>query len=254
MSKPEIFKFKQFAVEHSASAIPVGFDAVLLGAWTDVSEAKTILDAGTGCGVIALICAQRNLKADIIGIDIHENSVIEATTNFNKSAWASRLKANLLEFNSLTINRLVNKGWGSGIDLIISNPPFFDSGLKPSLGVGMTESDVESSRLAARHIDRFGPIQLIEHGSELLSPTGSISLICPSELEREIIAVSQRNGLFVRKICRVANKETSRPKRILVQSSRQFGDCVIDNLIIRNSDGTYTSDYRKLTQSLYLTL
>ena len=37
----------------------VGTDAVLLGSWVDVNSSKTILDVGTGSGVIALMIAQR---------------------------------------------------------------------------------------------------------------------------------------------------------------------------------------------------
>ncbi|MEO8067885.1 MAG: tRNA (adenine-N(6)-)-methyltransferase, partial [Flavobacteriales bacterium] len=59
------FRFKQFSVLHDRSAIKVGTDAVLLGAWTNYRGAMRILDIGTGCGVLALIAAQRNALARI---------------------------------------------------------------------------------------------------------------------------------------------------------------------------------------------
>ena len=48
----------------------VGTDGVLLGAWADLSKANTILDIGTGTGLIALMAAQRNPGAAIDAVEI----------------------------------------------------------------------------------------------------------------------------------------------------------------------------------------
>ncbi|HPG74100.1 MAG TPA: tRNA (adenosine(37)-N6)-methyltransferase TrmM, partial [Bacteroidales bacterium] len=49
-----IFRFKQFSVVHSKSAMKVGTDAVLLGAWASIPNDGEILDIGSGCGIISL--------------------------------------------------------------------------------------------------------------------------------------------------------------------------------------------------------
>ena len=64
MSQP--FQFKQFTVNRDKSAMKVGTDGVLLGAWSSLHKSpKTILDVGSGTGLIALMLAQRS-NADII--------------------------------------------------------------------------------------------------------------------------------------------------------------------------------------------
>lgn len=45
-----MFRFKQFEIRDELSAMKIGTDGVLLGAWADVGEATTILDVGTGTG------------------------------------------------------------------------------------------------------------------------------------------------------------------------------------------------------------
>jgi len=80
------FRFKQFKVEQDKCAMKIGTDSILLGAWTNCSEAKTVLDIGTGTGVLALMLAQKS-DAEIFAIDIDEQSVIQAKQNVNNSPW-----------------------------------------------------------------------------------------------------------------------------------------------------------------------
>lgn len=83
------FRFKRFDCTHGGGSMKIGVDAVLVGAWADVSGARHIIDVGTGCGVIALMCAQRAPEAMITAIDIDEASVAEASGNFAASPWRS---------------------------------------------------------------------------------------------------------------------------------------------------------------------
>ena len=114
--RESIFKFKQFRVKNEISAMKVGTDGVLLGAWADISYASNILDIGTGTGLIALMVAQRS-NATIIGVDIDYGATIEAIENINASPWSKRIS---IINNDIT---LVAKGL-KNIDHIVSNPPF----------------------------------------------------------------------------------------------------------------------------------
>ena len=80
------FQFKQFTIEQDRCAMKVGTDGVLLGAWTDVSGVQSILDIGTGTGLIALMLAQRS-SAAIYGIEIDEDAAAQAVENVNNSPW-----------------------------------------------------------------------------------------------------------------------------------------------------------------------
>ncbi len=83
--------FRHFRILHGNSTMKVGTDAVLVGALTKIHPSvRTILDVGTGCGIIALMLAQRS-NAEIVAIDIDKPSVEEATINFGNSPWPDRL-------------------------------------------------------------------------------------------------------------------------------------------------------------------
>ena len=118
--REKIFRFKQFEVVNDRTAMKVGTDGVLLGAWCPVAEARRVLDVGTGCGVIALMVAQRNRQALIEGIDIDQDSIAEARLNFANSPWNNRLTAIEGDFNDMDGD--------ARYDLIVSNPPYFTNG------------------------------------------------------------------------------------------------------------------------------
>ena len=119
-----IFKFKQFTVKNKNSAMKVGTDGVLIGAWTTASDqCIDILDIGAGTGLVSLMMAQRNPNANIIGVEIDENSYVEACDNVSNSPWKDRVDVIMDDFNSFA--ELSNLKY----DVILSNPPFFDNGI-----------------------------------------------------------------------------------------------------------------------------
>ena len=54
------FTFKQFHIDDHGCGMPVSTDAVLLGAWAPLTQAKHILDIGAGSGLLSLMAAQRS--------------------------------------------------------------------------------------------------------------------------------------------------------------------------------------------------
>ena len=83
------FRFKQFTVEHTRCAMKVGTDGVLLGAWARGGD--TILDIGTGSGLIALFMAQRYPSGKIVAIDVDAGAVVQARINVSNSAFSDRI-------------------------------------------------------------------------------------------------------------------------------------------------------------------
>ncbi len=115
MSNP-FFSFKQFTVYHDRCAMKVGTDGVLLGAWTDLSASRHILDIGTGTGLIALMMAQRSPEAQITAIDLDAEAVSQARDNIQHSPWKDRIEALLQDVCTYSIDKK--------FDTIVSNPPY----------------------------------------------------------------------------------------------------------------------------------
>lgn len=236
------FHFKQFAVCHLSSSMKVGVDGVLVGAWADCNGSK-VLDVGTGCGLIALMIAQRNPYAMVSAIDIDEGSVIEAKNNFAYSPWSDRLSCRRVSFSDLIEEA---KGKGEKFDRIISNPPYFDSGVQI----------LDDPRKLARHYGELSPEVLLRDGKEILSEGGRIAMVLPYELRQRVVEAGQTIGLHLSRCQRVRNHEGAPVKRVLVEFSHaddyKSEPSEEQLLTMFKEDGEPTDVYRKLCGDFYL--
>jgi tRNA1Val (adenine37-N6)-methyltransferase len=231
------FHFKQFSVRHHQSSFKIGFDGVLLGAWCDVPDANSILDIGTGSGLIALIAAQRNPEAQITGIEPDAASYSDANYNFNNCKWSDRLflsNDSLMEFKKPNEIRF---------DHIISNPPFFDNTLPPP----------DISKKLSRHAVTLSHQDILQYFIENASDNGKLSLILPTKPAEELLVVAEKLELHNSRLTKVITKGAT--KRILLEFSKNSAtETEIKELIVYNEDGSYSSEYLNLVSELYLNL
>lgn len=237
------FYFKHFSVAHTRSSLKVGVDGVLVGLWSNPEGCRHVLDAGTGCGVIALIVAQLTENPDAVrpalidAIDIDAPSIEEADGNFRDSPWSRRLSASTGDLREWSP--------GEGYDLIVSNPPFFRSGI----------SDVSSARLAARHQESLPLAELLGNCSRLLMPGGRTVIILPYEFKEEAISGAGRLGLAAKRLCRVRGHGKAPWKRILLDFVKTMDAQPLPeekSLTLETVPGVPTDEYRTLGKEFYL--
>lgn len=235
-AKERLFVMKRFSIRHRLSAMKVGEDAVLLGAWASVEHGpERILDAGCGCGVIALMMAQRSSPATRIeAIDLDPLAVIEAKENFAASEWSQRLHACRKDFNDME-GRFTH---------IVSNPPYYNSGVhNPADG-----------RELARQAGDFSPVSLVARAGMLLEEGGRLSLICPPEWMHTLRQEAQKCGLQLSRYCRVKTYADSQPKRLLLEYTSTLYQVEVEGseLVTHVSPGIYTPAYKSLTADFHI--
>ena len=234
------FQFKQFTIHHDRCAMKVGTDGVLLGAWTNIENAQRIIDIGTGTGLIALMLAQRNQQATILGIDICENAISQAKENAKNSPFSQKINIeNTSVQNFAKQNQHV-------FDVAISNPPFFANSLQSPT----------RKRTLARHTETLSLISLFSSVAKLLSAEGKFSIIYPFDTLREILDCATSQGFFLQRQTTVFPTPHTRPKRVLLEFSKQspFTPIYYNELIVETERHHYSDDFRALTKDFYLKL
>lgn len=230
-----VFKFRIFEVRQDRCAMKVGTDGVLLGAWTPINEDKTVLDIGTGTGLIALMLAQRSASF-IDAIEIDDAAYNQAKENFICSPWGDRIRPFHLPLQNFSLN-------AKKYDLIVSNPPYFINAHK-------SESD---ARNMARHTNETLTFEeLINSVSLLLKPGGRFCAILPIMEGGIFIDMCERKNFFCNRITRVKTKADKPVKRMLLELSMVKEEKTLsDELIILKEDGSYTEHYIDLTKDFY---
>jgi len=235
MSKP--FQFKEFTIHQDKTAMKVGTDGVLLGAWVNLTtQPESVLDIGTGTGVIALQIAQRTDCKLIDALEIEPNAYEQAVENFENSDWGDRLfcyHASLQEF----IEEIEEP-----YDLIISNPPFYTDTFK----------SVEEKRATARHTKTLSFKELISATAKLLSPEGTCAFIIPFHEEGSFLEIAKKVKLYPNRITRVKGNLHTAIKRSLVQLSFSNEPLKMGNLILETERHVYTDTYKDLVKDFYI--
>ncbi len=228
------FRFCQFDIYQQDVAHRVGTDAMLLGSWTHPSEGP-ILDVGTGTGVLALMLAQRSAQyqAQIEALEPHQASAEQARANIAASPWPQI---------QVTQSRLQDYQTETRYQLIVCNPPYFD---EPTRATGQ-------ARHTARHIDDLNHADLLNHTLSLLAARGRLALVLPLRHAETLIKEAQLKGLQLQRRCDVRHSVNHPVKRLLLELSLSPAIAPEQTeLCIRNPDGSYSADYRKLTEQYH---
>ena len=217
----------------------VGTDGVLLGAWVNIDPwVESVLDIGTGTGVIALQMAQRSEAELIDALEIETNAFEQAVENFENSDWSNRLfcyHGSLQEFREEIDEKY---------DLIISNPPYFNDSFKA----------LKEDRTIARHTDQLNFFELLSSSATLLSEKGNCAFIIPYKEEENFIQIARNNGLYPSRITRVRGHNKSALKRSLLQLSSKDISPEINELTIELERHVYTAPYVDIVKDFYLKL
>jgi len=229
------FEFKQFSISQTLSAMKVGTDGVLLGAWASANKYNRILDIGAGTGLIALMAAQRFPEAIIEAVEIEPSAALEAQQNFNQSPWKDRILLHEMRIQDFASDNYFN--------LIISNPPFFENSQKSG----------EEAKDLARHTEQLAFTELIFAANNLLKEGGTFAVIIPADHSDKFIRLSQAQGLFCNKICKVKPTPDKDAKRVMIAFNKFSTDLIEEELIIESGGRhVYSDQYKELTKEFYL--
>lgn len=224
-----VFQLKQFNVKQRSGVFKLGTDSILLGAWAQHPAPTSVLDIGTGTGIIALMLAQRFQKALITAVDIHKESVQLAQENFSASPWTNRLNAMQHDI----------KDFQTGpFDLITCNPPYFQDSYKSH----------DTTRNRTRQNMSLSLSDLFDRVTNLLHDSGNFCLILPSD---SILPTSP--GLHLSRKKLVKGHENAPIKRMLLTYSKTPGKTILEpDLVIESSRHNPTPQHHELTREFYL--
>lgn len=193
-----MFRFKRFTVEQDQSAFKVGTDSILLGSWANPEGSQSILDIGTGTGILALMMAQKTevQKSHIHAIELDLLSTQQALLNFRNSPWNERMTVISSSVQDFAQNT------NQQFDCIICNPPFYTSQFL----------NHDERKALARNTRSLELKDLAEMSSRLLTDNGALFLILPFPESESFELAARSCGLTLAHRTRVFSKPSKKPE------------------------------------------
>lgn len=222
----------------------IGTDGVLLGAWADVAQASSILDIGTGTGILALMAAQRHSNARIHAVELEVDAYQQATDNVAQSPWKERIKVVHSSIQDYSKQPLIER-----YDAIVSNPPFFK--------VEANTAIQNSARRHARNTSALTFSDLLDCVQLLLTTDGAFSLVLPLQEGLYFIKLAKEKGFYLKRMVEVIPRVGKAVNRLLIELVQYPTEALQTTLVIRNQGKEYhdyTEGYVLLLKDFYLYL
>ena len=229
----QYFDFRRFRIEQDRCSMKVGTDGVLLGAWFPLEPGMSVLDVGTGTGLVALMAAQRG-AGSVTAVESDHDAAGQAAENAERSEWSG-----LIEVVNADIAGFTSE---SGFDRIVCNPPYFRDSLRcPDAG-----------RNTARHNDSLSFETLAWRSADLLAADGLLCVVLPYDAVDVFAKCASIAGLNMCRRTDVITAPGKTPKRSLLAFGKLDFELRKDVLTMCDSDGKETSDYIELVKVFYL--
>lgn len=236
------FQFKQFRIDQGSTAMKVCTDSCILGAYAEPKpEVRSVLDIGTGTGLLALMLAQRIIKKSLPGIDaveIDQAAYEQARQNVANSPWAAQVEV----YHEAV--QTYSQSCGRQYDFIVTNPPFFEGHIKTR--------DIRQNLALHSECLTFG--ELIASIDLLLAKEGRLAVLLPVYQMQQFEALAQYKNLAVVQRLHIHNHPGKLDFRTISYFERNAknGLVVEQELFIRNAKQSYTQEFIDLLGAYYL--
>ena len=233
-------EFKNLKVIQNKNGFCFGMDAVLLSDFAkNIKRNATVLDLGTGTGIIPiLLCGKTELKK-VIGVEIQEEVAKMAKKSILLNGLEGRFE--ILNCNIKELNKIYKK---QTFDVIVTNPPYKkqDSGI-----VNENEKKVISRHEITANLEDF-----IKIAKDLLKDKGEIYMVHRPERLVDILELMRKYRIepkVLKMVCPNKNKE---PNLVLIKGVKNAKPFlkIEKNLYVYDTENKYTKEILEIYNKL----
>lgn len=185
----------------------LSMDPLLLANFVTLKRHETLLDIGTGCGIIPVYLSTKGIENRIVGIEIQEELYDLSLRNkqLNGCANVTFVKGDVTT---------AGKDLGT-FHAIVSNPPY----VKERTG----RKSPGQSRLLARHESALDLPSLLATASSLLATRGRFSVVYPAGRLAELLYTAKSLGLEPKRLRPVYSRQGEPAVLSLVECVKNGG-------------------------------
>ena len=222
-------------VKQNRAGYRFSIDAVLIAGQTIPRPDDTVLDLGTGCGIIPLILAYRHPKIKVYGIEVQQQLADLASVNVKENRMENRITIHCMDMKNLKHDMISGPA-----DLVVSNPPY----RKAESG----RINPDQQRAVARHEIKATLSDVVETARRMLRTSGRFVMVYPAERMADILIQMRSAGIEPKSLRTIHSNRHTEAKLILVEGKKggSPGLKIEPPLIIYRKDGSYTDEVQEM--------
>lgn len=218
-----------------------GIDAVLLATFAEVRKNARVIDLGTGTGIIPIILSHRTEAAEIVGVEVQQDSYERGLRNIQINCLGDRVTFIHGDVKHLIKEKMVNK---HSFDAVLTNPPYVksDGGLK----------NKEAARTVARHETTAELSDFIGEASLLLKDRGDFYMVHRPNRLVDISVLCRQHKLEPKELRLVSPNKDSAPNILLIHCVKHGRPELkfLDPLYVYQQGGSYTDEIMRLYERI----
>jgi len=212
-----------------------GIDAVLLANFTDVKKDDTVLDIGTGTGIISILLAGKTEAKTIYGLEIQKEIAEMAGRSVILNNLQDRVK--IVQGN-------IRNGFEyfkpSSLNVIVTNPPYIP------YGRGLVNNS--DSKAVSRHEISCSLEDIISASSRLLVPGGQLAMIHRPERLVDVLSLMRTYSVEPKYIRFIHPRAYRKANLFLIKGTRGGNPelKMMEPLYIYDLQGRYSEEINKI--------
>lgn len=228
-------QFKGLRIIQNPEHFCFGLDAVLLARFAAPTDSDSIIDLGTGTGIIPIMASGLCTSENIVGLDIQECMCEMAEKSIRLNDLCERvsiLRGDLREVEAIFAPR--------SFSLVISNPPYIKA------GSGIVNE--YSQKAISRHEVMCKLEDVVRAAGYLLKENGRFSMVNKPERLMECFELMHKYGIEPKKVQLVYPKADKPPSAVLIEGVKgaREGLRFMKPIIVMNESGEYTCQIDKI--------
>lgn len=210
-------------------------DAAILAHHVSLRKNETVVDLGTGCGILPIILAYRFPTARLFGIEIQKDLAELAVTNAGLNSMTDRITIVTGDMRDCSIPVEPETA-----DVVLSNPPYCKA------QAGRVSPDME--RTLARHEITASLSDVLSTARRLLKPSGRVSLIFTAGRFVDLVSQMRVFGLEPKRLRMIHSTEKKQAELVYVEGAKNGrpGVKVLPPLIVHGPGGGFTEEVEKM--------
>lgn len=208
-----------------------GMDAVLLSNFSEIKKNSSVVDLGTGTGIIPILIAGKSSAKKIYGIEIQDEVADMAKRSVKLNGLEDRIEIINEDLKNIKEHVGVNS-----IDVVTSNPPYMNS------GAGL--KNPEDMKAISRHEIKCTLEDIVSTASRLLKHNGHFYLIHRPHRLVDIICLCREYKLEPKKLRFIHPNKNKKPNLLLLKCIKAAKPELkfLDPLYVYKDDGSYTDE------------